>query len=120
MNDLLLIAVGGAAGSVGRHLMANSIDARLATMWTTFPWGTLLVNVLGCALIGIAAACTDRAWVKPLVMVGMLGGFTTFSSFGLQTLTLLNEGQTLKALAYVGLSIVLCLIAVWLSQMAMR
>ena len=89
-------------------------------MWTTFPWGTLLVNVLGCALIGIAAACTDRAWVKPLVMIGMLGGFTTFSLFGLQTLTLLNEGQTLKALAYVGLSIVLCLIAVWLSQMVMR
>ena len=120
MNDLVLIAAGGAAGSVGRYVMAGAIDARLASMWTGFPWGTLLVNVLGCALIGAAAAFSDRAWVKPLVMVGLLGGFTTFSSFGLQTLTLLNDGQTAKALAYVGLSLVLCLIAVWLTQLAVR
>lgn len=120
MNDLVLIAVGGAAGSVGRYLMATTIDARLATVWTTFPWGTLMVNVLGCTLIGAAAAFSDRAWVKPLVMVGVLGGFTTFSSFGLQTLTLLNDGQTLKALAYVCLSIVLCIGAVWLGHITVR
>jgi len=116
MNDLVLIAAGGAAGSVGRSMLASAIDARLAAIWTTFPWGTLLVNVLGCALIGAAAAYSDRAWVKPLIMVGVLGGFTTFSSFGLQTLTLLNDGQTAKALAYVVLSLVLCLAAVYLGQ----
>lgn len=120
MNDLVLIAAGGAAGSVGRHVLASAVDARLAAIWTTFPWGTLLVNVIGCAVIGAVAAFSDRAWVKPLVMVGVLGGFTTFSSFGLQTLTLLNDGQTLKALAYVVLSIVLCLVAVWLGQISVR
>lgn len=116
MNDLLLIAIGGAAGSVGRYLLATTIDARLATYWTAFPWGTLLVNVLGCALIGAVAVLSERAWVKPLVMVGILGGFTTFSSFGLQALLLLQQGQTAKALTYVGLSVVLCLGAVWLGQ----
>lgn len=116
MNDLLLIAIGGAAGSVGRYLLATVLDARLATLWTTFPWGTLVVNVLGCALIGTAAAFIERSWVKPLVMIGILGGFTTFSSFGLQTLLLLQQGQTAKALAYVGLSLVLCLLAVWSGQ----
>ena len=116
MNDLLLIAVGGAAGSVGRYLLATTIDARLSTWWTAFPWGTLLVNVLGCALIGAVAVVSERSWVKPLVMIGILGGFTTFSSFGLQTLLLLQQGQTAKALTYVGLSLVLCLAAVWAGQ----
>jgi CrcB protein len=109
MNDYLLIAVGGAAGSVGRYALAQNIDVRLG--WS--PWGTLLVNVLGCFAIGIAAGYTDRSWVRPLVMVGVLGGFTTFSSFGLQTVTLLQQGDTGKALLYVGLSLALCLLAVW-------
>lgn len=120
MNELLLIAGGGAAGSVARYLLATVIDVRLATVWPTFPWGTLLVNAVGCALIGAAAGFRDRPWVQPLVMVGILGGFTTFSSFGLQTLTLLQTGETAKALTYVGLSLVLCLAAVWAGQALCR
>ena len=115
MNDLLMIAGGGALGSVARYLLAGAVDSRLALLWPTFPWGTLLVNVLGCALIGVAAGISDKPWVKPLVMIGILGGFTTFSSFGLQTVDLLHSGETAKALAYVALSLVLCLGAVWLS-----
>ena len=108
MNEYLLIAVGGAAGSVGRYALAQTVDLRLGS-----PWGTLIVNVLGCFAIGIAYGQIDRTWVKPLVMVGILGGFTTFSSFGLQTIQLLQQGETAKALAYVGLSVGVCLLAVW-------
>jgi fluoride exporter len=86
----------------------------------TFPWGTLLINVLGSFVIGFFGTLTGpdgRLFVastgRQFVMVGICGGFTTFSSFSLQTLSLINDGEWLSASGYVAGSVALCLIAVW-------
>lgn len=101
---LPLIALGGALGSVLRYLMVAAIGA---------PWGTAAVNVLGSFAIGVLFILFDtRAGWQLFLMTGLLGGFTTFSAFSLDTLKLLLAGQTLQAAAYVGVSITLSLIAV--------
>jgi fluoride exporter len=115
------VALGGALGSVARY-WCSGIVARW--MGETFPWGTLIVNVAGSLLIGFIATVsgTDgRLLIPPearqFMMVGILGGYTTFSSFSLQTLTLARDGEWLLAGANIVGSIVLCLIAVWVGHM---
>lgn len=112
----LWIAVGGALGSVSRYWLNGVVSERIAT----FPAGTLLINVLGSFVIGVFGALTtaegrmnsdSRAVVTQLVMVGLCGGFTTFSSFSLQTLNLLREREWLYAGGNVVLSVFLCLAA---------
>lgn len=112
------VAVGGALGSVFRYMLGNAI-ARVAG--DAMPWGTLLINILGSFVIGWFAAATvggSRVAASPefrtFVMVGLCGGFTTFSSFSLQTLALYEDGEPLRALANIILSVVLCLGSVWL------
>src|SRR5712672_4575886 len=113
----LWIAIGSAIGGIARHWCTM-----VATAWlgATFPWGTLFINVLGSFVIGLFFILTDTdgrydvsANAKVFVMVGICGGYTTFSAFSLQTLGLALEGQWLRAGAYVLASVVLCLIAVW-------
>ncbi|PTY04525.1 fluoride efflux transporter CrcB [Verrucomicrobia bacterium LW23] len=115
----MAVAAGGALGSVLRFLLAALIDERMGG--GRFPWGTLVVNVTGCLIIGFCAAATRPqgrlAWLagaQPLVMTGVLGGYTTFSSFSLQTLTLSQHGEWIYAGGYAIGSMVLCLLAVWL------
>jgi CrcB protein len=113
------IAIGGAAGSMGRYGVS-----RVFAFWfgETFPWGTLVVNVTGSFLIGLLAGLTSdpdsRFIVAPdirqFLLVGLCGGYTTFSSFSLQTLTLIRENDVLEAGSNVVLSVVLCLVFVWL------
>ncbi len=111
------IAIGSALGGMARYWFSG-VAARL---WgETFPWGTLLINVLGSFVIGFFGTLTGpdgRIFVgstaRQFVMVGICGGYTTFSSFSLQTLNLLNDGEWLSAGWYVGASVALCLIAVW-------
>ena len=117
----LWIALGGALGSVARAWLGLAV-ARLAG--GAFPWGTILINVLGSFAIGAFAALTATTGTvtggrfaapfdtRAFVMVGLCGGFTTFSSFSLQTLELAREGRPGWALANVGLSVALCLLAV--------
>ena len=119
---VLWVALGGALGSAARY-WCSGLTARL--IGETFPWGTLLVNVTGSLIIGFFAATTgpDGKWLvsstaRQFVMLGVLGGFTTFSSFSLQTLTLVEEGEWLRAAGNVGGSVVLCLAAVWLGHVA--
>ncbi len=116
----IAIALGGALGSILRYALSTTIDTR----WGAgFPWGTLSVNLLGCFVIGILAYFVGpdgRLWgnleTRHLLVTGLCGGFTTFSTFGLQTLNLLRDGNWLQAAAYVIGSVVLCLIGVWLGQ----
>lgn len=114
MVSYLLVAVGGALGSVGRQWLGG-VAAR--SLGGSFPWGTVLVNVLGSFVIGafLAAGRHDFRLGGPeaqaLVMVGLCGGFTTFSAFSLQTVELLHAGRAAAALANVALSVVLCLAA---------
>ena len=97
--DLIAVALGGALGSALRYAAQNAARAWLGS---AFPWGTLAVNLLGSLLIGVCAAAFDRGWpaLRPWVMAGLLGGFTTFSAFSLENLQLLRGGQAAWALLY--------------------
>jgi CrcB protein len=113
---LLLIGCGGAAGAVLRYLVAGWGQALVAG---SFPLGTLLVNVSGCLLIGVVGRLLLGETIVPdhyrfAILVGFLGGFTTFSTFGWETMALLNDGQRTAAIANVLLSNVLGLAAVWI------
>jgi len=117
MGTYLWIALGSAIGGVGRYWCSGLVARAFGE---TFPWGTLIVNVLGSFLIGFFATLTapdGRLFVgsttRQFVMIGLLGGYTTFSSFSLQTLNLLNDGEWLYAGANITLSVLLCLIGVW-------
>jgi CrcB protein len=119
----LWVAIGGALGSVGRFWLGGLIAARVGE---TFPFGTLFVNVTGSFLIGIIGALAipegrmdsqSRAFATQLLMTGVCGGYTTFSSFSLQTLNLLRDREWLYAGGNVILSVVLCMIAVWLGYL---
>ena len=111
MRALLLVALGSALGGAARYLLAGWVGDRLGG---AFPWGTVLVNVSGSALIGVLAA--QEEWLsletRQFLMAGVLGGFTTFSSFSLQTLRLAQEGDWVRAAANVLGSVALCLFAV--------
>ena len=122
MQAYLWIGLGGALGSMARH-WSNGIIAVLAGI--DFPWGTLVINVLGSFIIGFAAASMTAEGRFPagdtprqFIMVGLCGGYTTFSAFSLQTLALLQGGQWLPALGNVGVSVGLCMVAVWLGYVA--
>ena len=113
MQAMLLVGLGGAAGSLARYWM-TMVAAQL--VGEAFPWGTLVINVLGSFVIGAFAALTGGDGVfagnmslRLLVMVGVCGGFTTFSSFSLQTFLLLRQGDYLWAVAYVLGSVLICL-----------
>ena len=120
--NYLWVAVGSALGGVARY-WCSGIAARL---WgETFPWGTLIVNVVGSFIIGLFATVTgpDGRFLVPsearvFVMVGVCGGYTTFSSFSLQTLALARDGEWLGVGANIVLSVALCLFAVWLGHIA--
>lgn len=118
MLTYLWIALGGALGSVARY-GASSLAAR--SFGETFPWGTLLVNVTGSFVIGAFATLTgpDGRWLMPpdarlFVTIGVCGGYTTFSSFSLQTLNLIRAGEFGAAVGNIALSLILCLLGVWL------
>src|ERR1700687_682588 len=114
------VAIGGALGTTGRYWLSGVV-ARL--IGETFPWGTLLINVTGSLLIGFFATLTGpdgRLFVgstaRQFVTIGICGGYTTFSSFSLQTLNLVNDGEWLYAGLYIGASVFACLFAVWLGH----
>jgi CrcB protein len=111
----LLVALGSAFGGASR-LYVSTLVAR--GLGTAFPWGTLAVNVAGCLLVGALGALFEpsnplhiREDVRVLLVVGVLGGFTTFSAFSLETLLLVQRGQALAAAGYVVASLALCLLA---------
>jgi len=115
------VALGSALGGVARYWCSGIVAQQVGE---TFPWGTLIVNVVGSFLIGLIATVsgTDGRFIIPaearqFMMVGILGGFTTFSSFSLQTLTLARDGEWLLAGANIVGSVVLCLIMVWVGHM---
>ncbi len=111
MKTYALIAMGSAAGGMARFWLGSHMPA---------PWGTLAVNVLGSFLIGYASNWMHVHTVRFLMMVGFCGGFTTFSSFSLENLTLLRQGEVARAAGYVAASLAGCLAAVWLGFSAAR
>jgi CrcB protein len=117
MMTYMWIAIGSALGGVARHWCTM---AGAAWFGAAFPWGTLFVNISGSFVIGLFFALTgpDGRFDVPLdarlfVMTGLCGGYTTFSAFSLQALTLLQDGDFLRGSAYIAASVVLCLLSVW-------
>ena len=122
VQTYLWIAIGSALGGMGRYWVSG-IVARL--FGETFPRGTIIVNVSGSFVIGFFGTLTApdgrllvSANVRQFVMVGLCGGYTTFSSFSLQTLNQARDGEWIAAGANIGLSVLLCLMAVWLGHIA--
>jgi fluoride exporter len=120
MFSYLVIAIGGALGSVARFWLSGAVAQSFGE---TFPAGTLLVNISGSLVIGFFAGLTGpdgRFLVNPTIrqffMMGICGGYTTFSSFSLQTLTLARDGEFLFAVLNIASSVILCLLAVWLGD----
>jgi CrcB protein len=118
MRALLLVGLGGALGSMARYAIAVLM---LHGASTRFPFGTLAVNVLGCLAAGVLAGLSERhGWfgadARLFLFVGLLGGFTTFSAFGLDALALLRRGDTAWAFAYVVGSVVIGLAAAWIGM----
>jgi CrcB protein len=120
----LWVGLGSALGGIGRFWLSGLIAQRIGE---TFPWGTLVVNVSGSLVIGFLAALIGpdsrlapkfNPFILQFLMVGICGGYTTFSSFSLQTLKLVQAGEWLHAGANVLLSVLLCLAAVWLGFVA--
>lgn len=113
MNQLLLVGLGGALGSMLRFLASTGLHSLLGR---TFPWGTLFVNVTGSLVMGfLYVFLVERVALGPewraLLMVGLLGGFTTFSSFSIETMNLIEAGDLFKAGANILASIIMCLAA---------
>jgi CrcB protein len=116
MKELFLVFVGGGIGASGRYLLSGVAHRVGGT--GSFPIGTLVVNVLGCFLIGVLmAAMEERFLANPslrlFLTIGILGGFTTFSSFSYESLALLRDGEAFLGLANVGANLVFCLLATY-------
>lgn len=115
MHNLIAIALGGSLGALARFYTANGIHAWLGR---DFPHGTLFVNVSGSFLMGFLTQLLllrfpEVSVYRSTLLVGFLGAYTTFSTFSLETFTLLDQGRYLKAATYAGLSIFLCIVATW-------
>lgn len=122
MLNVILVALGGAAGSVVRY---GTGLAATRLIGTGFPWGTFIVNIAGSFVIGLFVEAIARRFgasepLRLLLVTGFLGGFTTFSSFSLDTMALIERGETPLALAYVAASVALSLLAVAAGLAAMR
>jgi fluoride exporter len=119
MSGILLVGVGSLIGGVLRYGLSTWVHRFLDNPW--FPYGTLAVNALGCLAIGFLAGLAESrvaftSEVRLFLFVGILGGFTTFSSFALETFSLARDTQTVAALTNIGLQLVLCLLAVWIGN----
>jgi CrcB protein len=117
MKGILLVAFGGAVGSVARYKLSGWVLHH--TLDWRFPAGTFAVNVIGCLLAGLLAGFAEKhdlfsPQARLLLFTGLLGGFTTFSAFGMETMHLLRRGELLVAGSNVVLSVVAGLVALWL------
>lgn len=122
MSQIVAIALGGALGSVGRFLVAGWVGRQFGI---NFPWGTLAVNVIGGLVMGLLVEAMTQSWdvspaIRSFLTVGVLGGFTTFSAFSLETVLLFERGEVPAALAYIAASVILSVGAVWTGMRLLR
>jgi len=111
MKMILAVAAGGALGAVGRYLVMSGVGRMLGPH--DFPWGTLTVNIVGSVLMGVLIEVLALVWspsqeLRAFLVVGVLGAFTTFSTFSLDVVVLVERGQNLFVAAYVAGSVLLC------------
>lgn len=115
LKTITLVGIGGAIGSVLRYLASTGIQNKFLS---AFPYGTMIVNISGCFLIGIIYALAARGNVSPewrlLLATGICGGYTTFSTFSYESMSLLRDGEIFYATAYISASVVLGILATFL------
>lgn len=123
MPPFILVGIGGALGAMARY----GFSVLVGRFWTTgFPLATLLINIIGSTLMGILVGTLARTTptmsndIRLFVAVGILGGFTTFSSFSLDTIVLFERGELTQAIGYVALSVVVCLAGLYLGLLITR
>jgi CrcB protein len=121
-GSILLIGSGGFLGSISRYLVGKFFQEMTLT---TFPLGTLIVNLSGCFLIGLIYGLTERtSWINPewrmFLVVGFCGGFTTFSSFANENIGLLRDEELLYFFLYTGISVFAGFFLTWLGQLIVR
>lgn len=113
MRNLVFVALGGAIGAVCRYLLSRLTDI-------SFPWGTFAVNIIGSFLIGLLVGFVNKGVLSPemksLLVIGFCGGFTTFSTFANEAFTMLKMGEVMLMALYVGLSVVLGIVAVYVGM----
>ena len=120
MLNLLLIFLGSGLGGVLRYLISDGVHLFIHRL---FPFGILVVNVTGCFLMGLVVALIlhrfrgEATFLSSFFLIGLLGGYTTFSSFSLETMSLIENGALISGLLNILLSVSLCLIGLWLGQM---
>lgn len=122
LSRMLAIGAGGFVGAIARHVLAGVVQHRVGGF---FPSGTLVVNVLGCALMGaLLTVVEERQALGPdarmFLAVGILGSFTTFSTFGYETMELLRQGSTRLAALNIAANVVVGLVALWLGRTLVR
>ena len=122
MNQFLMIAAGGALGAVSRYGMSSGVYSLLGR---SFPYGTLVVNIIGSLLMGflyvlLVERMNVSAEFRALLLIGFLGSFTTFSTFSMETLTLIQQAEMLKAALNMFISLFVCLLATWLGLIVAR
>ena len=122
MNMMFAVACGGALGAMGRHLISGQV-----MRWAGggFPWGTLTVNVAGSFLLGLLVEYLAQRWsatqeIRGFLVVGVLGGFTTFSAFSLDAVLLLERGSLIPAFAYIGGNVLLSIGAMFAGLLLFR
>ena len=123
IHPLILVAMGGAIGSMARYGISSLVVKQVNPV--NFPWGTFSVNILGCMLAGVFLLVAESMQsisqeARLFVVTGLLGGFTTFSAFGIETLGLLRRGEMLIAISYASLSIIVGVLAMWLSYSLLK
>jgi len=119
--NILLVGIGGALGSISRYLLSAWIQSLSKSI--DFPFGILAVNLIGCFVIGFLSQLAESRGVftseaRAFVFIGILGGFTTFSSFGNDTINLLRDGEAFNAFVNVGANVVFGLLLVWIGRTA--
>ncbi len=117
IHPLIWVALGGAIGSMARFGVSSLVVKQVNPV--NFPWGTFSVNILGCMLAGVFLVVAETMQsisqeARLFIVTGLLGGFTTFSAFGIETLGLIKRGEMLIALSYASLSIIVGVLAMWL------
>lgn len=122
MQKTILIGIAGLVGTLVRYWVSGVVGRKYGE---SFPWGTMAVNLVGCFLAGaVFYLAEERSLLSPtlrtIIMIGLLGGFTTFSSYGLQTFTLLRDGEFGLATINVAVSNVLGLLLVWAGYVAFK
>jgi len=122
MYMILAIAIGGALGALGRYFITGYIQNLTGNQ---FPWGTLSVNILGCALLGVLLAVISNTWspsaeIRSFFIVGLMGALTTFSAFSFEVVLMVEKGQWLTAITYIVLSVLCCVGATMGTMLATR